>query len=180
MSNGVFSGNPRTEWLAEAKADRNMRMLEDFWYDDPMGRRWIAKAGSVVNGASIPEPLWSSVGSPYTGDYRRASIVHDVACATPEVVRREADEMFYWACLAGGCSPAQAKVLYLGVRIGSWASRAGVFTLADTPARPRLANDNSRAELLVQAKYTLVADKLGSTPNDFALIQAAVDEELGR
>jgi hypothetical protein len=180
MANGVFSGNPRTEWLAEVEADRNMSLLDDFWYDDPNGRRWTAVAGSILNGASIPEPLWSSVGSPYTGDYRRASVVHDIACATPGVVRREADDMFYWACLAGGCSAAQAKVLYLGVRIGSWASGAGLFARLDTAARPRLANERSRDELILRAKYTLVADRLSSTPDDFELIRAVVDEELGR
>lgn len=57
MSNGTFSGNPKTEWLTEQGADRNMRMLEDFWYDDPAGRRWKAPKGSIVNGASIPEAL---------------------------------------------------------------------------------------------------------------------------
>ena len=69
----------------------------------------------MVNSASIPAPLWSTVGSPYTGPYRRASIVHDVACAAadhaadPRTARPAADHMFYQACLAGGCSPAQTQ-----------------------------------------------------------------------
>jgi len=29
--------------------------------------------------------------------------------------------MFYFACLDGGCSQGQAKILYAGVRIGAWA-----------------------------------------------------------
>ena len=111
MSFGTFSGNPRTEWLTENGADRNMSLLEDFWYEDPAGRHWRAPKGSVINGASIPETLWSSVGSPYTGEYRRASIVHDVACDSPNSDREQADDMFYSACLAGGCSKAQANML---------------------------------------------------------------------
>jgi hypothetical protein len=178
MANGTFSANPKTEWLTEVGADRNMRLLEDFWYDDPNGRRWAAPKGSVVNGASIPEALWSSVGSPYTGDYRRASIVHDVACDTPGVSREDADDMFYWACLTGGCSAAQAKVFYLGVRIGSWASGSGLFALAEIAPKPRLAIEHSRAELVLQAKYTLVADVLASTPDDFATVKAVIDQEL--
>lgn len=87
--------------------------------------------------------------------------------------------MFYWACLAGGCSAAQAKMLYLGVRIGSWASGVGVYAHSDILARPRLAHERSRDELILQAKYTLVADKLSSTPDDFELIRAVVDDELG-
>jgi len=117
---GKFSGNPKTEWLSNATSpDRDMKLLEDFSYTDPNGRIWPAPMGSVVNGASIPRPLWSLVGSPYTEDYRNASVVHDVACDDPAVDRAEADEMFYYACLAGGCNKGQARALYLGVRVGA-------------------------------------------------------------
>jgi hypothetical protein len=124
MSNhGSFSGNPKTEWLLGSDgSDRDMSLIEDFWYIDPKGKKWFAPRGSVINGASIPRPLWATVGSPYTDDYRRASIVHDVACDDPNVKRKDADEMFYEACLAGGCSYLQAKLLYWGVRVGAWAS----------------------------------------------------------
>ena len=124
-NHGTFSGNPRTEWLEDpAQPDRDMQLLEDFFFIDPDGRKWPAPKGSVVDGASIPQPLWSTVGSPYTDDYRRASVVHDVACGTPGVVRKEADEMFYHACLAGGCGALQAKILYAGVRIGAWSTKS--------------------------------------------------------
>ena len=124
MSNhGIFFGNPKTEWLVNvAGEDRTMQLLEDFSFTAPDGRVWSAPKGTIVNGASIPRPLWSTVGSPYTDDYRRASVVHDVACDTPGIVRKEADVMFFHACRAGGCSPTQAQILYAGVRIGAWAS----------------------------------------------------------
>ena len=122
---GSFSGNPKTEWLVDGSgADRNMALLEDFSYTDPDGRVWLAPQTSVVNGASIPPTLWGMVGSPYTGDYRRASIVHDVACGDPAVSRKDADVMFYYACLCGGCSWLHASMLYAGVRIGAWAAAA--------------------------------------------------------
>lgn len=121
-SHGYFSGNPKTEWLTNPDTeDRNMQLLEDFSFTDPYGRVWLAPIGSIVNGASIPRPLWSTVGSPYTDDYRRASVVHDIACASTVISRKDADIMFYHACRAGGCSPVQARVLYAGVRIGAWA-----------------------------------------------------------
>ncbi|MDD3813488.1 MAG: DUF1353 domain-containing protein [Desulfocapsaceae bacterium] len=124
MSNhGFFSEDPKTLWITDPdKADRNMELLADFSYTDPQGRVWLAPKGSTINGASIPRPLWSTVGSPYTDDYRRASITHDVACNTPGIPRKEADVMFFHACRAGGCNAAQARVLYAGVRIGAWAS----------------------------------------------------------
>jgi hypothetical protein len=126
MTHGKFSGNPKTEWLVDHNGkDRNMKLLEDFFYTDPQGKVWNAPAESEINGASIPRALWSTVGSPYTDDYRRASIVHDVACdaATSAQDRKKADVMFYHACLAGGCDSLQAAVLYAGVRIGAWAAQ---------------------------------------------------------
>lgn len=121
---GSFSGNPKTEWLENpGSPDRNMKLLEDFSYTDPDGRVWPAPKGSIIDGASIPKPLWVHVGSPYTDDYRRASVVHDVACEDPNVDRKEADVMFYYACLAGGCGLFQAQVLYAGVRLGAWSKR---------------------------------------------------------
>src|SRR5262249_24298826 len=114
MSQGKFSAEPRTQWLTEAGPDRQIRVLERFVFTDPGGRDWEAPAGSVVDGASIPRPLWSVVGSPYTGDYRRASIVHDVATMEPitPAARAEADRMFFHACRAGGCSLLEVITLY--------------------------------------------------------------------
>lgn len=183
MSNGTFSGNPQTEWLSDKADDRDMRLLEAFWYLDPAGRRWEVAKGSIVNGASIPRTLWSSVGSPYTGDYRRAAVVHDIAIKTPGIVRAEADTMFYFACLAGGCSLLQAKLLYAGVRLGSWAREKQTLTLnmlAAPPAPHRLPGQESPQELEVRALYTLVATDLHGTPDDIARIRAAVDRHLGQ
>lgn len=181
MSNGLFSGNPRTEWLSDRGDDRRMRLLEPFWYLDPQGRRWDVPAGTVINGASIPRTLWSAVGTPYTGDYRRASVVHDAAIHTPEVVRGEADTMFYYACLTGGCTLLQAKLLYGGVRIGSWADEKQFFAFDVASMMPdayRLPGQLSPKELEVRARYTLIASQLLATPNEFDEIRATVDRSL--
>jgi hypothetical protein len=182
MAYGSFSGNPRTEWLCDDGDDSNMRMLETFWYTDPHGRRWVAPKDSITNGASIPRTLWSSVGSPYTGNYRRAAIVHDVALKTPGLVRDDADTMFYFACMAGGCELMESKLLYAGVRIGTWSAAtisyaAGILTLL--PAAPRLPGEQTRTELEVRARYTLLAGELQFTSDDFDLIRATVARHLG-
>ncbi|MDP3735969.1 MAG: DUF1353 domain-containing protein [Hyphomonadaceae bacterium] len=119
-----FSGQPETKWLTQPNiADRNMELLKGFSYRDWKGVAWNAPQGTVVDGATIPRALWSLVGSPYSGDYRRASIVHDVACIGANAQqRRAADKMFYQACRDGGCSISQAMILYVGVRIGAWFS----------------------------------------------------------
>jgi hypothetical protein len=122
---------PTTKWLSlPSKNDRDMLLLEDFTYTDPQGVRWLAPRHSTINGASIPSALWTTVGSPYTGAYRRASIVHDVACvnARTDNDRLKADRMFYDACIDGGCSKRQANLLYMGVRIGAWWSPPSSLT----------------------------------------------------
>jgi hypothetical protein len=177
-----FSDDPITQWLTEYGADRRMKILENFWFIDGAGKRWEAPKGSIINGASIPEALWSSVGSPYTGDYRRAAIVHDVACGDPTVSRTAADDMFYEACLAGGCSLLQAKLLYAGVRVGTWAaSRMHLMApYALSPGKPALPSSHTEAELVVRAKYTVLADRLRTTPDDLPQIKAVVDEDLSK
>jgi hypothetical protein len=123
MSHGEFSGEPQTLWLTDkAAGDRKMQLLQDFSFTDPDNKEWRTPAQYVVDGASIPQALWTVVGSPYTGDYRRASVVHDKACDDAKgnaSARRAADRMFFHACRAGGCSIAEAILLYIGVRIGA-------------------------------------------------------------
>lgn len=165
---GKFSGNPRTEWLEDQSGpDRNMELLEKFSFSDPDGRAWDAPKTSVVNGASIPRALWSLVGSPYTDDYRRASVVHDVACNTAGVKRKDADVMFFHACRAGGCGPVQARVLYAGVRIGAWAAKSlTARSLAKAAAPFVFAGQGSSDAIYLQNKLTEIAVDMESLPNE--------------
>ena len=179
MDSGSFSGNPKTEWLSENGEDRDMRLLEAFWYTDPNGRRWEAPKGVVTNGATIPRTLWSSVGSPFTGRYRRAAIVHDVALRKPGMVRDEADSMFFLACMAGGCTALECKLLYAGVRIGSWATLFGIHADDWIGVAPGLPGLHGPTELEIRAKFTLLASALRATGDDFATIRAVVSEHLG-
>jgi hypothetical protein len=142
---GEFSGDPEARWLTEPDdPDRRMYLLKDFTYTDPKGKEWTVSAGyDKMDGASIPRALWTLVGSPYTGDYRRASIVHDRACDDAQgdkAKRRAADRMFYYACRAGGCSVRQAIILYIGVRIGAALPDVPSWRLAalDNDSGPRL------------------------------------------
>ncbi|MCH9050673.1 MAG: DUF1353 domain-containing protein [Proteobacteria bacterium] len=183
MSNhGSFSGIAKTEWLVDdAGKDRDMKLLENFSFVDPDGRVWLAPAGSIINGASIPRPLWVTVGSPYTDDYRRASIVHDVACDTPSIPRKEADVMFYHACIAGGCSKSQAKILYAGVRIGVWSSRAIAPSALDkTRLLFRVPFKRVTDERFIQDKFQDIANALISLPDNAPIsdLDAKIEEQL--
>lgn len=109
---GHFEGKVKTEWI---ETDRKMQLLEDFSYVDARGARWPAPKGSIIDGASIPQALWSVVGSPYTGEYRNASVVHDVACVERKRPWQDVHRMFYEACRAGGVGEQKAKLLYAAV-----------------------------------------------------------------
>ncbi len=119
-SNGHFLNDVRVEWMVEPEPDRNVILLDDFYYVDPSGKQWPAPRGSEINGASIPWLLWNKwIGPPFVGNYRRASVVHDVACDLREKICRSsltAHRMFYDACLCGGVNKIKAKVMYWAVK----------------------------------------------------------------
>jgi hypothetical protein len=110
---GKFIGTVKAEWI---DPDRNMSLLDDFIYVDPDERQWLAPKGAIINGASIPRIFWSIIGSPFTGEYRNASVVHDVACRSPYPAAWQAvHRMFYWACRCGGVHQKRAKIMYAAV-----------------------------------------------------------------
>ena len=113
-----FEGDVDTRWLVHGGADREMELLSEFAFIDSQGYRWAAHRGERVDGASIPDQVWSTVvGTPFIGDYRRASVVHDVACERHEKTSREAHRMFYEAMLADGTEKARALLFYTAVRL---------------------------------------------------------------
>ena len=114
---GEFHGDVVAKWLTEPGVDdRTMELTEPFSYTDPFDNEWEAPVGSKVNGASIPPSLWSIVGPPYVGDYRRASVVHDVACVEMPGSSAEAHKMFYYAMLCDGVNAVKALAMYKAVK----------------------------------------------------------------
>lgn len=109
---GRFVGSVKTEWV---EADRRMRLLDDFSYVDAKGAEWKAPKGSLIDGASIPRVLWTAVGSPFTGEYRTASVVHDVACDERTRPWQDVHRMFYEAGRCGGVGDQKAKIMFAAV-----------------------------------------------------------------
>jgi hypothetical protein len=133
-----FEGEVETRWLVHGGADREMEILREFAFVDSTGYRWAAYPGEKVDGASIPEQVWSEVvGTPFIGDYRRASVVHDVACDRREKSSREAHRMFYEAMLADGTSKQRALLFYTAVRLfgPQWDQRRGFRTMLAAQAQ---------------------------------------------
>ncbi len=119
---GHFEGDVITRWLTDPGGDdRGMELVQPFAYVDPQGKRWDAPAGRNVNGATIPSWLWSTIGSPYVGNYRRASVVHDVACEDQTESSAAVHRMFYDAMRCGGVGSVEAIVMYYAVKTwGPW------------------------------------------------------------
>jgi Protein of unknown function (DUF1353) len=110
--NGKFEQSMKIELLRDG---RLVKLLEDARYIDPCGTEWDAPAGSIVNGASIPQVVWSLVGGPFEGKYRDASVIHDVACESKSRHWTLAHEAFYFAMLARETPQWQAKIMYAAV-----------------------------------------------------------------
>ncbi len=107
-------GDPK--WDA-SKGQWQMRLAAPFAYEDRNGARWDAPSGSPIDGASIPKALWSALaGTPYTGNYREASVLHDRYCDVPENhTFRQIDRMFYEAMRCEGTGRFEAAVKYFAV-----------------------------------------------------------------
>src|SRR5213078_3253058 len=106
---GYYSGQVEARWENDG---RHMTLLSELHYTDPDGVVWVAPAGSLVDGASIPRVLWSFMGGPFDGKYRNASVLHDVSYDQKTRPWKECDRMFYNAMRCSGVSPTEAKTMY--------------------------------------------------------------------
>jgi len=122
MSKTRFIGDVVTQWLKGAK--RLMKLQQKFIFVDENGFQWIAPQGSIIDGASIPRIAWFFIGSPFVGNYRRASVVHDVYCVTKSKPHKEVHKMFYQAMRCDGVNYFKAKAMYFAVKLGgpTWKS----------------------------------------------------------
>jgi hypothetical protein len=134
MRFGHFEGRVTATWHDDG---RDMTLTAPFAYIDRATVRWDAPTGSVVNGASIPRPFWTVIGSPFTGRFRNASVVHDVACVDRTRPWKQVHRMFYEACRCNRTNVVQAKTMYYAVyHFGPRWRVDGRMLLAATPPPP--------------------------------------------
>lgn len=124
---GEYKGTVKTEWL---DSDRKMKLLSDFSFTDPNGIIWLAPKNRDIDGASIPKLVWSFIGSPFSGKYRNASVIHDIACEDKIRTWESVHLAFYYAMRTSGVNIVKAKVMYAAVYHGGprWASTKRVLT----------------------------------------------------
>jgi len=124
-------GFPLSIHLDHHVGEQKATLTRSFWYVDKDGVTYTAHAGLLTDGGSIPRFFYRLIGPPYASPYLAAYIVHDAICANSEhlardgdlkdaqMLRKEADELFYEMLRYLGCPLIKAKAMYRGVRIGS-------------------------------------------------------------
>lgn len=136
MTKGFFTDSVKSEWIVSKirkkdlpwfkritrrwvdwSEDREMKILQDFSFIDSNSVAWVCKAGSIVDGASIPRLFWKIIGPPLVGSYRRASVIHDVYCKSKARKASETHKVFYEMMLADGVPVNKAKLMYLAVKL---------------------------------------------------------------
>lgn len=129
-----FEGVPVVELLPDGI---NIKLRSELTFYDPQEVRWSVPPDAVVDGASIPSAFWTVVGSPLTGRYRDASIIHDWFCDKRTRTWQATHRVFYDAMIVSGVDPFQAKVMYYGVlwRGPRWEERVSRNTNLDAGDR---------------------------------------------
>lgn len=79
-------------------------------------------AGFETDGASIPRALWSIVGSPWSGDWDKAAVLHDFLYRhpLPGMTRSDADSAFLAGLIELGIPSSTRWAMHKGVRLGGW------------------------------------------------------------
>jgi Protein of unknown function (DUF1353) len=108
-ADGRFIGDVVAKWQPNG---RDMELTEAFTYVDGRGNQWAVPKVTVVDGASIPRALWSVVGSPFTGKYRKASVIHDYFCGSMSRPWQDVHQIFFQASLTEGNTLVHARLMY--------------------------------------------------------------------
>lgn len=92
-----------------------MEVQQPFGFIDARNRKWEVPAKYHTDGASIPRALWSIIGSPFTGNYLAAAIIHDFYCDLKSRDWRDTHSVFFDAMIANKVDNIQAKIMYFAV-----------------------------------------------------------------
>ena len=117
---GTMRGQVVTVWLKSGGEARRMRLHSDtdLTFERPTGEIIPALVGLEFDGASIPIWAWPLIGSPFTGKYREAAVIHDTLCFAKDRPYKEAHWVFRECLRALGVGRFRARVMYLALLIG--------------------------------------------------------------
>jgi hypothetical protein len=111
--------------------DYEMQLQGSLAYIECALTRHTVKAGTVVNGASIPRATWSILGySPWAGPLQYPSIVHDDLCGKARFTSDRVHKIFHEALLHSEVPPLKAAIMYAAVQSfgPQWSTPGGPVT----------------------------------------------------
>ena len=117
---GQFHGVVVTIWLDSGGEDRRMKLHldTDLAFERPTGEVIPALPGLEFDGASIPIWAWPFIGSPFTGKYRKAAVIHDTLCFAKDRPAKEAHWIMREMLRALGVGRFRARVMYVALLLG--------------------------------------------------------------
>jgi hypothetical protein len=179
QTQGRFEGDLVLKVLPDG---RNMQLVQPFNYIDSHNVSWPVPAGTIVDGASIPQAFWSIIGSPYTGKYREASVIHDYYCEAHSRHWKAVHKVFYDGMLARGVSPVQARVMYAAVyRFGPrWDFDADACFCEGCPscANPRIRRIKSLQPKFKQSDFDALKAKATDPGIDLSSLEEMADYQV--
>lgn len=99
--------------------NKQWRLLAPFVYNNfPI--KIEVPIGFVTDGATIPKLVWSLVGSPWSGDYPKAAVIHDYGYHLQERSRKDVDDDFIEGMRILGVPLWKRRIMYRMVRTFSW------------------------------------------------------------
>ena len=101
----------------EKIGSQKWKLLEDVQVSS-LGYCINVQEGFVSDMASIPKLFWNLIGSPFTGRYTEAALVHDALYASEALPRKEADGVFLELMAQAGVSYWKRYSMYWAVRLG--------------------------------------------------------------
>ena len=106
--NGKFIG--KNQWA----------ILTNFRYHSPKYNTITVPKGFVSDGASIPSIMWGIIGSPWSGKYPHAALVHDYLYFSQRFSRKISDEIFLEAMSILGVNWFKRRLMFRAVRTFGW------------------------------------------------------------
>ena len=105
--------------------DDEFYLLEDFVYKSVKFGDITCPEIYLTDGASIPRWLQPFVGSPWSGKYPRAAVIHDWLCSSEgeilgtdkKLTKKESDQVFLEMMKFLGVGSFERQRMYLAVRI---------------------------------------------------------------
>ena len=108
--------------------DNEFYLSADFVYQSPQFGTITCPSTYLTDGASIPH--WSQfiVGSPWSGKYPRAAVIHDWLCSSEgeiigsdqRLTKKETDQVFLEMMKFLGVGFFRRRIMYSAVRLARW------------------------------------------------------------